>query len=632
MPSGADLEYARLLKAAGVSNPRGYDGARLEQLSDSIDVPSSLNLRHNDIDLLGTSNCYTVLKNMIADGIAAGYKVFKGVPGATYKIVVPQGENLVSLVNTDDIVLDFSSCVIDNSGANYAFQAAFTNIFQFDNCRNPTLLIGKYLGKVLPDPLVSLGYQGEIVLRCQNGTKDTKFHAYIENCRYALQTGDYSTASTGNCSGFDLDIRGKMIGYPIAAYLADDIRHYVHVEGCHRAVYIAGCNDVRGVAKWKDQYIADIAYLLTDTLTSGTDAAAQIDPVGAATTSRGCSNIDVESIDLGSTVYTDSSACAGIGLQRVDPSVFSNIKIKVYTKGTDTVSPKMGGFKLISGAKAVWNRYPFNWESDIVIENLEVSGIIDHSAVTGVGNSGSELYVYTYDVAGHAGTVRNLFFRDLIIKLSQANNRPQYMNAPGLVGPCEFKNFVLEGTSVNSLSLLTNGTYPTIFDGCVLEEILDLGVTAGNNIIVGKGSVIKKMNATTSSRFGVAGNGIIGGSGPQIKTREFLISPLSGASVSLANAILAGEMVLSVQGYLRSIVTGATGYQVGVAGALTRYVDTNTLAAGSSFGPAQAAVSELAPRIYQASTPLVVTAKTSNFTSGIMRIIVTYIDFGTPNN
>lgn len=40
MPSGADLEYARLLAAARIQQPdiQGYDGARLEQLSDEREV------------------------------------------------------------------------------------------------------------------------------------------------------------------------------------------------------------------------------------------------------------------------------------------------------------------------------------------------------------------------------------------------------------------------------------------------------------------------------------------------------------------------------------------------------------------------------------------------------------------
>lgn len=546
------------------------------------------------------------------------------IPAGTYQVAIPQGGSLASFAGRKGVVIDAADATINNTTSYTADE--LTPIFLVDGCDGFRLTLGEYVGFELPTPGSHLGYRGATLVRAINGARNVVVDAKVTNARYAVQTGEYGDPTKGGCVGFDLRIRGSMVGYPLAAYLADGIRHDIDVDGVHRAVYIAGCHDVRGVARWRDQYIADTAYLITDALASGTDAAAQADPVGAATTSRGCSNVDVVSIDKGSTVFAASSSCAGITLSRVDPCTFSNIRVGVYTVGTDTVSTKVGGWRIVSGAKAVQTRYPFNWEPHVVLENIEVRGVVDHSAATLAGNSGSEFYVLTYEsTTGHAATMRNFQARDFTFRPSSGNTRGSYFFCPGLATPATFEDFNTPGVWVE---LFTSATIPTVFSRATIDEIKDAGVSGGNAVVIGDGTVVTKAASATSSRMAVRG-GRVGGAGATIKQREFTLT-LTGASVSAANAVLAGEMVLGVQGYVKTAITGATGYQVGVSGDVSRYVNTNTVAAGSAFGPANAAATELTPRIYQASTALVVTAKTSNFTAGVLRLVVTFIEFPAP--
>lgn len=628
--SGADREYARLRLESGILSRSlaGYDGARLEQLRSRSSAEWVLD--GDDIDLTGVVDCTIALKKSFTDGLAAGAKRFVGVHGATYKVSVPYATSFVTFTGTVGITVDMSNSVLDNSSVSYA-GPSFTNIFLLDGAIDTTILLRRYIGFTLVNPTADLGYVGPNVVRAINSSRGVVVRARIDNARYGVQTGAYEDGSKGGCSNFDLKLTGSMIGYPLAAYNADHIIHDIDVDGVHRAVYIAGCNYVSGVARWKDQYIADTAYLITDCLMTGSDTAAQADPVGAATTSRGCTNVDIVSIDKGSTVFQPSTLCAGISLSRVDPCKFSNIKVKVYSKGNDTISTRVGGWRVVSGAKAIWSRYPFNWEPTIVLENIEVSGVIDHSAATTVGNSGSEFYMFTYEsTTAHSATVREVFVNGFVYIASPGNEnyRQMYFHVPGLSGGgAVFEGFNTPGVD---LALFTNSTSPVVLERCIIDELQDAGVGDGCLIVLGPGTVITKKAYTTSLRTQVLG-GIQGGVGPVIKTREITLT-LAGASTTWTGALPNGILILGVQGRVQTTITGATGYQVGVTGTLTKYVDTNTLTSGSTFNPANASVAGATPHPIQATTDIIVTAKTSNFTGGTLRLVVTYMEFPAPTS
>jgi len=573
-------------------------------------------------DRTGATDSTTAIRNAAASVSTGGFRLY--FPPGNYLVSsVASGASLLSFTGRTGIVIDAATATLTNPTSYTADE--LTPMFLFNGCTGVSVTLKDYVGYELPAPATYLGSRGATLVRCINACRDVKVNARITNARYGVQTGEYGDATKGQCSGFDVRVTGSMVGYPLAAYYASAIRHDIDVDGVHRAVYIAGCDDVRGVARWKDQYIADIAYLITDCLTAGTDAAAQADPGGAPTSSRGCSNIDVVSIDKGSTVFELSSACAGIALSRVDACAFHDIRVRART-GSATVgtSQRVGLFKVASDAKTIWSRYAFNWESTVRIRGLKVSGVMDHSAQTGEGNTAGGIYVNTYESsASHAATLSDITFENLVLLESSGNTRDLYWNAPGLTGPAVFRNCDFSSLGIN---VFTNATAETVFDNCKTSSFISPagGRFALRNSIVGSitGSTTPPANAGSE----------VGGAAPTIRQKETTLTGLTGATVTWTNAIPNGCVVLGVQGRVQVEITGATGYEVGVATDLTKYVNTNTLTAGSTFGPANASVAGATPHPAQATTSIVVTAKTSNFTAGSLRLILTYLDFSAPTS
>ncbi|MDQ0035854.1 hypothetical protein J2W30_003622 [Variovorax boronicumulans] len=541
-----------------------------------------------------------------------------------FKVAVAQGQSLGAFTNKSQITLDFSGATIDNSSVSYTADA-LTPIFLFDGGSGFRVDIGEYIGYTLPAPQTYLGYRGATLVRAINGAKKLTVDVRkASNLRYGIQTGEYGDATKGGCAFIDLKIRGSMIGYPIAAYLADHINIDVDVDGVHRAAYIAGCDSVVGIVQWRDQFIADVALLITDALQSGTDAAAQADPVGSPTTSRGTSNLRMSSIDKGSTVFSTSSRCAGISLSRVDPVIFKNIEVFVSTKGTDTVSTTVGGWMIASAAKAVQTRYPFNWEPTIVLDNVSVSGTVDHSSCTLPGNTGSEFYVFTYDTStAHAATVRNFSANNFQFLPSSGQTRVNYFHVPGLANASSFNGYDTPGVG---MSLFTNATVPTVFGRGRIADLDVSGVTGGAAVAIGPGAVVGSQTSNVLITNTVLNGGAISGAGFAIRQRLIKMPALVGASVSVANAFQAGEMIFGVQGLIKTTIPGpTTGINVGVAGTVSRYANQNILAAGSKFTVTAAATdADRAPHYYASSTALLVTAKTADFAGGELWVVITY--------
>lgn len=81
--------------------------------------------------------------------------------------------------------------------------------------------------------------------------------------------------------------------------------------------------------------------------------------------------------------------------------------------------------------------------------------------------------------------------------------------------------------------------------------------------------------------------------------------------------IPAGAVVTHVTGRVTTLITGATSFDVGVAGATSRYGDDVAVAATTTFvGPD--------PRAYTAATSIRFTANGSNFTAGVVRVDIHY--------
>lgn len=548
--------------------------------------------------------------------LAGGTMVDVVIPSGEYDLTIASGGAALSFANIANVRVRGLGDVVLHDTTTHTNNGPFTSVFQFDNCGEAEVSGIEYVGQALATPSTLLGYQGAIFVRAINGTDKVGVDAKLTNLRYGVQSGAYDDASKGLCSNFDIRLRTSFCGYPIAILRADGIRYDIDADDIHRAVYLAGCNNVRGTARWKNQYIADVACLITDCLDSGTDAAAQIDPVGAATSSRGSSDIDITSIDKGSTVMTTSTVCAGVLLSRVDPVAFRNIKIKVQSKATDTVSRYVGGVQILSGAKAVWSRYAYNWTSNIVLDNVEISGVMDQSAMTLSGNVASGgVYAITYETdATHAATVRNLRLNNFVHLPSAGNTRSNYIQTPNCQGTA-LQNVQASGTD---LSLYTNSTSG---DATLLNsKIKDLAALGSNVTLIN--STAATMDTTTAPK--VYQSSIHGAGGTNGIVKHVFLT-LSGASTSWASAIPQGAVVKSVQSRVNTAITGASGYSIGVSGDTTRYGNFLALTVGTTSNNRSWANTEAtAQRTYTAATDLVVTANGSNFTGGVVHLMVTY--------
>ena len=106
---------------------------------------------------------------------------------------------------------------------------------------------------------------------------------------------------------------------------------------------------------------------------------------------------------------------------------------------------------------------------------------------------------------------------------------------------------------------------------------------------------------------------------------------LSGATTLVGGLIPANCFLIGVSRVVQAI-TGASGFQVGIVGAANRFADIDLTALGSSFNLGNRLPAEGLPRTYSASANIVITAKTSNFTGGRMKLFTAFVSMTPPVN
>jgi len=559
---------------------------------------------------------------------ASGFRDFTLPPGTYQWSATAEGQWMMTFAGAKRIRVRGLNAVI-NDTTTYTNNGALTGLFLLDNCKDVEISGIEYVGPVLDSPGTLLGYQGATLVSAINGTDGVKVDIRASNCRYGVSSGNYAVASQGQCKNFDINLRGSMVGYTTALYYADGVHLDIDVDGVHRAMYLAGVNSARGVVRYRNQYIAPIAALLTDCLIAGTDSAAQANPSTAPTSSRGCSNIDIDVIETGSSVWVADSYVAGISLSRVDPCAFRNIKVRVSTTATDTTSTTIHGWIINSTANAVWSRYTYNWESTVLLENIKIGGLVDKAATTVAVASGSNgpLTIRTDDTGTptHMATIRNLTVEDLLVRVgSQSYIARIYVR--GLATPMVVDRLVgpnAAGTSALYVVVAGSTTQPVIFNGSLFAT-LDLSVVPTALVTLGQGTAI---SAPDADRTVALRGGTLRGAGPRQVSKIITTPALSGASVTLTGAIPAGVKVDSVQGRITTAIAGASGFQLGVTGDLTRYADLSVTGSGNLVQPSNHAASAITSAVYASATDLIVTAKTANFTAGVIRLVVNYWEY-----
>lgn len=540
-----------------------------------------------------------------AAAAASGAELY--FPPGTYKINPTAHTAWLSWVNKKNVHIRGAGAILHDVSA--PTSDPFTEIFRFDGVAGVHVEGIEYLGTALANPDAAapngIGYSGPIVFRAINGSTNINIKSKITNARYGVQSGEYADYTKGGCKGFHLDISGSMIGYPIALYLADDVIADINVDGFHRAAYLAGVAGGRIDVKSKNQHIANVIVDLTDSQTSGSD------------TSRGCSGLWVRSKDMGSTVFTTGATLVGILTQRADPGTqFTNLDLNCEATSTDTVAATLGCFSIVGGGSTAG--YPFDWEQTMALRNIRVSGHLDKSAMTTDQDTTGAVYVQAFHTGSHYPLVHNLVFKDLVIFPSPASTRASYVIVPGLQDRVLFDNVTTPGLNWN---LASAATAPMTFRDSKVGKLLSGGTVS---LSLANSTVTSIDDSMTTTMY--SDNATIGTGGPVLRTKQITLTGLSGASVNWASAIPAGALVLGVSGVVTTTITGSTGFQVGIGSDLTRYVNTNTLTSGFAFSSANSTLTT--PQFNGVSaTTIVVTAKTSNFTGGALRLLLTYWDF-----
>jgi hypothetical protein len=192
-----------------------------------------------------------------------------------------------------------------------------------------------------------------------------------------------------------------------------------------------------------------------------------------------------------------------------------------------------------------------------------------------------------------------------------------------LANAASFVGFDTPGVGLN---VLTNSTKSTVLGRGRIGALDVSSVSGGSRMTIGPGAIVDSQSSNVLITNTTMTGGAISGAGFSIQQKLIKIPALSGASVSVANAFLAGDVVYGVQGIIKTTIPGpTTGINVGIAGTPSRYANQNILAAGSKFTITAAATdADRLPHVYLAATALVVTAKTADFAGGELWIAITY--------
>jgi hypothetical protein len=394
---------------------------------------------------------------------------------------------------------------------------------------------------------------GATFIRWRDGSKNLRVDAEITNARYGILSGAYSDYAQGNNEDIKARLKTSFCGYPVALYWVTGVDLDIYAENVHRAAYLAGVSGGKVRVLWKNQYIADLAVLCTDAKT------------GASSLS-GCSDLDIESHDLGSTVFQTSSACCGIANSRQTSAIIhENLSFKFSVTSTNSVSTNVGGFKCYSGTLPGGETY--FWEPTTILRNIRVSGVIDRTGQTADSNSAGDIYWRSIDQTTHTATVSNIRFHDISIKPSSGTTRDCYFEASGLTDHVSFENVIID--SPVGLQLVTASGTRVAFNRCWISELVS-GGTVDKLAFVD--SVVPTVPDVFSANTGLSSvNSNLHGASMTLRMRQSVLT-LSGASVTWTNAIPLGALVIGAIARIQTSITGASGYQLGIATDTDRWV------------------------------------------------------------
>lgn len=548
---------------------------------------------------------------------ASGARRFDMGRDRTYRVNIGEGNFLGKFIG-GQVEIFGENVKIKDVTSNYTVSGAFTQVFWAQGTTRFSCVGVNYEGPVIASPGTNLGYIGASFVRATHGASNTHVEAYIENAQHGIHSGAYNDVAYGGCNGFTGKITAKMVGYPIAIYLADNVFVDVEADGFHRAAYLAGVQHSGGIIRSRNQYVAPIALLFTDAKTG----------VG---TSRACAFAKWQITDTGSTTWIANSWLAGISPSRADPLEYHDIEVNGYVVASDTVAATMGLFAITSAGPVTYEGYPFNWEQSMALRRIKIGGVVDRSVQTITEHSTGEIYIQTNDNVDHgAGNNGTHYATCAAIDLTGVKYLPGsgpkprvlLVNMPGHQGTSNWSDVDF---SMSMTGAIVTNTTSTINMYNVRLKNTYADFPGDNSRFSFDASVIgDATQPTTNKTFG--GGTIIAGTRVNVKVK-YLEVALAGAAVNVAAAIPGGCTVKAVATKITEAIPGpTTGYQLGTTASPTLYANRNDTAFGAAALPIVASTATGWIN-YPTATALVVTAKGGDFSGGKLGIMIYFETF-----
>ena len=419
-----------------------------------------------------------------ASALVAAFSAHNQVyfPDGVYEFSYPVASGNNSLVT----ITDRAGIRITGRGATLKDVSAYagdylTDVFKFVRCKDIYVDLN-YDAIPLSNPVGAypegIGYVGSSFLYFEEGCTNIKVDSRIDNARYGVRSGGYSAPSYGYCSKFDLRLTCYKTGYPAALYLAGDVVVDIHSDYQHRALYLAGCNNVRGSVTYTGFTYATVAVLLTSSVTV-------VSAVDADRRARGCSGVDLLVVDNGSFGTVSTRAIAGLAQQWKAPDTFfDDVQLHVAAKTSDA-NRTLAAFRLEN---------TLGWYATNRFSNLKISGVIDRSAQTLAASSWANISIDGIN-SGEASPYStspkfsNVVFEDFNVINGAVTGNFDTIRVPNLENRMTFSRFHT-GTT---LSLIARAG----------EVSVDKS-TVGNFVT---GDIVARLNLLEST-YGTIGSGI----------------------------------------------------------------------------------------------------------------------------
>lgn len=153
------------------------------------------------------------------------------------------------------------------------------------------------------------------------------------------------------------------------------------------------------------------------------------------------------------------------------------------------------------------------------------------------------------------------------------------------------------------------------------ELIVD---TTNNRVIVGDGATAGGFPAAKLSDAGAA----VGANGSALRMNvvEFALSGLSGATVTSANAIPAGALVIGCAVRVTTAITGATSFSIGYTGSTSAFGSSLSIAVGSTNNGL------IGPNPFYSATNVILTAAGGAFAAGAVRLSLVFLSITPPTS